>query len=422
VVRRGAGAHGLAIALFAFACLAGRGAGGGEPAPCTASAAFDVPQAVVGQQVGFGVRISRRGDVTALEWVEPMSFPGFRAQWLPDLAQPGEADANERHYEERRALFPQRAGTLSSAPARLRCSVGDRDHFVEVPQRQLRVDELPTAGRPDDFAGLIGPLAIELNVTPQPAHLGESIRVAVMLRGEGNLWLAEDPLEAIAGADIFRRRPRASLQAGPRLSVMRHFAYDLVPLRAGEIEIPAFRFAIFDPATRTFETARSEALKLVVEPATAATASERDATPARSAADGRARDADPAGPPAASRTQRRVIATAAASLLAVAGAIAIAFKRLRRTRHRAAAIEAALTDAASTGGTAAATARALRLALAPHLDAAAERTPDELLADPALPEQAKAAVLLLAAAERARFDPGATAPDRETVRAAITKL
>lgn len=405
-----------ALAAAVFAPFAAADARAIEPAPCSAHAEFDRPDAVVGQQLLYRVRIERRHDVDSLAWLEPPAFPGFRAEWLPDVADPVDAGAQMRRFAERRALFPERAGELGATSARLSCRVGETEWVVEVAGVSLLVSAHPAGGRPDGFAGVVGPLAIERIVTPTRVQLGESIRVALMLRGEGNLWRADDPLGAIASADLFRRRPTTSFDAGRRLAVKHHFAYDVVPLEQGELVIPSLRVPYYDATTGRYATAGADALTVEVAPAAPA-----GATTAESAS-----EAEPPLGPSAEAASARHTATkprigAVALLLVAALAIAaIAATRRRAARTQRAAIDAALD--ASARGDADATAGALRLALASQVDGAASRTPEELAADPALPEQAAPAVQRLVEAERARFDPTAEPPGPDAVRAAIERL
>src|SRR5690606_26023523 len=89
---------------------------------CLAETTLDPPRAVVGQQVLYRVRILRREGAAGLRWMQPLSFPSFRAEWLPGRSpDPRIAGigAGRIVFEERRALFPARAGTLAIPPAAL---------------------------------------------------------------------------------------------------------------------------------------------------------------------------------------------------------------------------------------------------------------------------------------------------------------
>ena len=73
---------GLLVGALASAARAG------DPPPCAVTASFDAERATVGQQVLYRVRILSRPDVIAVDWAEPPSFPGFRAEWLPGRPSP----------------------------------------------------------------------------------------------------------------------------------------------------------------------------------------------------------------------------------------------------------------------------------------------------------------------------------------------
>jgi hypothetical protein len=402
----------------------------GDPPPCAATAAFDSDRATVGQQVLYRVRILFREDVVAVDWAEPPRFPGFRAEWLPG-GPPAEPTLRDgvpyRSREERRALFPERPGELRAESAVLHCRIltdaGERIVATRAPAVALRAEAPPAESRPPDFAGLIGPIALQTIVTPRELRLGESLRVAVMLRGSGNLWDAPDPLADIAGADVFPRRPEQSLETGAALSVKRHFAYDVVPLREGTLVIPAVRVPYFDPAAGRFATAASDAVRVAVAARAGAPGGESpeaDLSPGP-AAEG-ARPARPARQDAtagAGRRNRRSWPIALAALAAAGGLLAA--RRRSRARRARAALERALT--AAEDGEAAALARALRGALARRVPGAAPSlTAEEIAALPALPAAAAEAARLLAEVERARFDPSASAPGRDAVARAVAKL
>jgi hypothetical protein len=103
--------------------------------------------------------------------------------------------------------------------------------------------------------------------------------------------------------------------------------------------------------------------------------------------------------------------------LAAAGGLLAA-----RRRSRARRVRAELAQALAEGDEGAASARALRSALARRLPGASSLTAEEITALSSLPAAVADAARLLAEVERARFDPTASAPSREAVARAIAKL
>ena len=96
-------AFGLALALPAAAA---------EAPLCRTSVLVEPAEAFVGQAVLYRVRIEQRRDVVDLRWEESLSFPALRAEWIPTLTGPGSSEAT-LGVEERRVLFPSRAGRLA---------------------------------------------------------------------------------------------------------------------------------------------------------------------------------------------------------------------------------------------------------------------------------------------------------------------
>jgi hypothetical protein len=376
----------------------------------------------VGQQVLYRVRILSRADVTQVDWSEPPRFPGFRAEWLPERPVRQAVVHDGVRYnarEESRALFPERPGELRAAPAGLSCRLttdaGERTFLAPVPALTLHAVEPPASGRPPDFSGLVGPIELQTIVTPRELSLGTTVRVAVMLRGPGNLWEAQEPIAAVAGAEIFRRRPELTRETGPRLSLKRHFIYDVVPLRAGALAIPAVRVPYFDPATGRYAVAASEPVRVAVGArAQLGGAAEPAAPSAEGAGEPRADVAN-----GASRAWRWWPAAVAV----LAGAVAVlALRRRARAIRVAAEFDGVLAAAQNGGDEAAALAKALRNALARRLPEVPALTADEIAALDSLPPAVAEAADLLVAAERARFDPAASAPSREAVARAVARL
>jgi hypothetical protein len=377
--------------------------------PCLARAQVVPPEGFPGQQLVWRLEILRRPFTAGVEWLEPPSFPGFRAEWLPgqpELAVTLDGVEYVARVEER-ALFPERTGELVIAGARLRCAVGGRPpQEVSAPATRVRVSALPEAGRPADFSGLVGALAVEIAAKPSRLAIGASTRLEVSLRGSGNLWDARDPLTGapgLEGIELFPARPRLELEPGVQLAVRRSFAYDAVPSREGRLVIPTLRIPWFDPEQRVYRIATSPELALEVGP--------RPPEPGAP----RARATEPEGVPAGPRA----LPLLALGALAAAGLLAWTLRRRRRGGRRAAVL-AGLADAG--GDEPARLARALRLSLEPRISGARSAPVEELRAPPGAEPAVEDALALLAQIERSRFDPHAPPVPRERVSEAIRAL
>lgn len=428
--RRLAGRH----ALLAAACLcaaAGSARGAPDAQPCLARTRVTPPEALVGEQVVYQLELLTTPAVASVDWERPPAFPGARTEWLPGALHPqGEtlAGVAYRVRTERRALFPRQVGTLVVRTPDLRCALGAEDAarevVVAVPTVEVRVRPAPEGGRPLDWNGVTGPLEVGVTVAPESVSLGESVRVGVVLRGEGNVWDAPEPFPddaAFGGADVFRRRPDEVLEPLRRLTVRHQFAYDLVPRREGTLRIPAVRVPYLDPATRRYAVAEAPAIDVRVLPAADARRPPEDAIgdaePARAPGEA-APHVDPFLPPWA----LAFLLCAGIACAGLGGGALVLRRRRRDVGPEAALREARAARAArDRDAEAAALARALRRVLGRHVEGAADLTADEIRERARRPEVI-AASRALADVERARFDPRAPPPDAAAVERALGDL
>jgi len=249
-----------------------------EGPPCLASVEVVPSRAVVGQQVIYTARVLRRPDVGTVSWVQGLSFPSFRAEWLPGLS--GHTRLRKQAtsylvYEERRALFPMRPGRLEIPVASLSCALytpagGERRSIaIQVPSSAVEVDEPPQAGRPHSWSGLVGPVELRLTAEPSAVALGDTVRVNVTLVGDGNLWAAPTPFGRAPFerdlAEVFARTPELAFDPGERLHLRRIFAFELVPRQPGRLLIPSYELSFFDPALQRFAISKTEPLVIPVE-------------------------------------------------------------------------------------------------------------------------------------------------------------
>jgi hypothetical protein len=414
-----------------------------EGPPCLTQAEVTPARAVVGQQVTYRARVMRRPDVGTVSWVQGLTFPSVRAEWLPGLA--GQTRLVTKGtpylvYEERRALFPLRAGHLEIPPASLSCALyappggAGRSVAVRVPGAALDVDEPPLSERPRSWSGLVGPVDAKLAAEPAAVALGDTVRVTLTLTGEGNLWAAPPPFgpASFEGSDglaseVFARPPELSVDPGVHLQLRQVFAFELVPRRAGRLVIPSYELPFFDPARRQYAALRTEAVEISV---------------ARPGGEG----AQPSGtPPAADSSAAASVAVERrGGLFFVLGRLALVLAggaavraTWRRTPRPSLPMYTALQDAAGARrrGDEEAERRALVRALRAGVERAlfpAERgaacpakpglSIDELAARAQGDDALVRAAEILRADERARFAAGGEGPDTARLRAALDSL
>jgi hypothetical protein len=365
-------------------------------APCLVTATLEPDPAYVGEQVVYRLDVLRRDDVRRVAWGRALSFPGFRVEALPSRAREDPVVLDGTRYlgvEERRALFPVRPGTLRVPEASLRC--GD-DVEVVVPATTLEAKAVPGDHAPPGWSGVVGRVTVTSRVEPSQLRLGRSARVSVVVEGQANVWDVPAPFaEGMPGAELLAHPPQLARDAAARLSLRRHFEYDLVPLRTGSLELPGIEVAYFEPSHARFAMAATPGIPVRVAPAAA----------------------DPPSPEqtaASARTPSGAVWTTLT--LGILAATALVVLRLRRRRSRngtRAALQGALrdADAARAAGDEEserrALTRALRLALERRLPGARALSSQELQTAAADRPELRTAAELLARQDAERFAPGA---------------
>lgn len=443
------GGRGLWLHALVSLALATAARAGGPP--CLASVEVTPSRAVVGQQVAYIARVLRRPDVGTVSWVQGLSFPSFRAEWLPGLT--GHTRLLKQGtpylvYEERRALFPMRAGRLEIPRASLSCALyapaggAGQSVVVEVPASALDVDDPSPSGRPRSWSGLVGPVDVKLAVEPSAVALGDTVRVTLTLTGDGNLWAApapfgQTPFEGSDGlaTEVFARTPELAFDPSEHLHLRRVFAFELVPRRPGRLVIPSYELSFFDPTVRRFAVWKTQPIEIAV-----ASQSGEDTSHVFDVDGRQSEAASSAAPVLEERRGSAVSLFALAGLVLVAtGGAALFSRRLRGVRPAPNAMSRALQDAdrargaGNTDAERRALARALRAGLEGAVLAKAEkssraRAASGVLSADELAERAQgdqalaAAAAILQADERARFAEGAEGPDAQRLRVAATAL
>ncbi len=132
---------------------------------------------------------------------------------------------------------------------------------VPVAPTVLLVKPLPTEGRPDDFTGLIGPLAFTAELDRPHISTGEGVELRMTVAGRQVDLLKAPALALPAGVQAYPKDDGKSADRNSRI-----FRWDLVPSAAGEVVIPAVSIPYFDPETRIYRRAESKAVTLTVVP------------------------------------------------------------------------------------------------------------------------------------------------------------
>ncbi|MFO7567548.1 MAG: BatD family protein [Enhygromyxa sp.] len=245
----------------------------------------DKAKVYVGEQIVYQLQIWDRSNGN----LSITSAPTFKDFWSEDLL-PDERSRRrlqERklvsgvpyrvHHAVRRALFPQKAGTLTIGGPEVQMQPmaglfgggGPPRTFVG---RSLAVEvlPLPAEGQPANFrANNVGQLRISANIDRSALRQGEAVRLTIRVTGAGNIALIELPelpeAPGLRSYDPKPQTPKFEISRG-KLEGSRVFSVLLVANEAGELTIPAIELPYFDPSTARYEVAKTEPITLQVEP------------------------------------------------------------------------------------------------------------------------------------------------------------
>lgn len=245
----------------------------GGRAPTTAQgpvflwATVDKEKVYVGEQVSYALDVYERRSFLGIHLRKPPSFADFFTEELPEgepvVKRVGTTDYRVRPGL-RRALFPQRAGTLEIGAAEL--SVGGRQRILS-PALTVEVLPLPGQGRPAGFSpNNVGRFTIAAEVDRTTLAANQPATLRVTIAGEGNVKFVDPgPWPTIDGVRRYDPKVETQLRKGTMLGGERRYEFLLIPERSGELIIPAHELVFFDPAAERYEVVRTEPIVLNVE-------------------------------------------------------------------------------------------------------------------------------------------------------------
>jgi BatD DUF11 like domain len=145
-----------------------------------------------------------------------------------------------------------------------------KDINVESPPQELKVLELPAAGRPADYHGAIGTFAIESDVSPVKGDVGDPLTLRMRVIGSGNFDRVDSTmLDHVEQWKTYP--PRSTFNTNDPIGHKgeKVFEQPLIASQPGVQTLPALTFSYFDPNVKRYETARSSPLKVTISPSLA---------------------------------------------------------------------------------------------------------------------------------------------------------
>ncbi|MCE2433581.1 MAG: protein BatD [Candidatus Latescibacteria bacterium] len=242
----------------------------------------------VGEQVGVTYKLFTRYDLRNVQYGHVPTFTGFWAETVFDAQRLNMqrevvgGRAFNTALLKRLALFPTTAGKHTLEQLEVNCEIVagrrsrglfDFDPFdtqqvtVRSGDIEIEVKPLP-AGAPKGFGGAVGQFEMRAEAIPDKVKAGDPVAVKVVVQGAGNLHAIDEPIRPERSGFKFYD-PKTNLETrkqGTRISGQKTFEYVAIPQKAGQVILPPFTLAYFDPGQGRYKTVRTKSIALHVTP------------------------------------------------------------------------------------------------------------------------------------------------------------
>jgi hypothetical protein len=252
--------------------------------------ALTEPETVyVGQQANYEVAVFLNETVRDRLRRNPTFFPPDMQAMLAYDLPPVSGDPPKRKVGTRcfdalvyqRALFPLVPGRFVIAPAQLVYALPlsssffsrEESHELVTDSTILVAIDPPTSGRPPEYTGAVGDLAIASRLDSQRGRVGDPMLLTVRLSGVGNVKLFPAPKLDIPWANLVRADERVRVDSAARkIRGSKEFDWVLTPKVAGEMDLPPIRYGYFNPETRRYAIAAAVGERVTIAPGALAVA------------------------------------------------------------------------------------------------------------------------------------------------------
>ena len=246
--------------------------------------ALTEPETVyVGQQANYEVAVFLNETVRDRLRRNPTFFPPDMQAMLaydlpPVTGEPPKRKVGTRCFDAlvyQRALFPLVPGRFVIAPAQLVYSLPlsssffsrEESHELVTDSTVLVAIEPPSAGRPNEYTGAVGDLAIASKLDARHGRVGDPMLLTVRLSGAGNVKLFPAPKLDIPWANLVRADERVQVDStARRIRGAKEFDWVLTPKVAGELDLPPIRYGYFNPDTRRYAVTSAAGAHVTIAP------------------------------------------------------------------------------------------------------------------------------------------------------------
>ncbi len=253
------------------------------------------PQPYVGQQTTFRFSLFQAVRVTN-GTLEPPDFEGFSTNEIKERGSRREIIDGRKVVvtEINYVLVPLKSGTRTIEPATLQLGIihADRqrrrsrfDDFFDDPffnrgrvetkvlqssPLEVQVRPLPAWKGSEPFSGLVGRFEMASKIETTQLKVGGSTTLTVTVQGRGNIMDAQPPqLTLPEGLKTYADAPEEKIQLDAEgYQGKKVFRTALVPIRAGEIQLPPVQLTYFDVEEERYRTLTASLPALSVQPGT----------------------------------------------------------------------------------------------------------------------------------------------------------
>ncbi|MCF0195637.1 MAG: protein BatD [Bacteroidaceae bacterium] len=141
-------------------------------------------------------------------------------------------------------------------------------HEVMTQPITIDVSALPTP-KPASFCGAVGKFTISASLTPEDLKANDAATLRLVVSGQGNMKLMKSPtVDFPKDFEVYSPKVdgKTTLAAGGEKGNM-VYDYVVVPRHGGDYEIAPVEFCYFDPASKSYQTLKTDAFKMHVEKA-----------------------------------------------------------------------------------------------------------------------------------------------------------
>lgn len=245
------------------------------------SVEVDKTEVYEGEQVTVNWYIYTRGQ---METLDRLKFPNLRGFWkeiieeVPSI-QFSEEIVNGLPWKKAllasHALFPIKAGTAEIDEYKIKSRVrtpsealggfyGKAYEYTKssVPV-EIKVKELPLAGRPKEFTGAVGQFEVMANVENKNVPVNQPVSLKVRFEGAGNAKIIDLPAMDLPGTlEMYDSKSESKFFKNGRS--FKEFEVLLIPRQVGEVQIPSLTVGLFDPKTAKYYLKHTDPITLSV--------------------------------------------------------------------------------------------------------------------------------------------------------------